>query len=68
MAEENGRDMHRVYTIVPRENAKDFWLNIGAAWPHKDGKGWNVQLQALPLDSKLVIRAVDEDGGPQSQD
>lgn len=52
--------MHRVYSIVPRENAKDYWLNIGVAFPHKDGKGWNLNLQALPLNAKLIIREVDE--------
>ena len=46
---------------MPRENAKDYWLNIGVAFPHKDGKGWNLQLQALPLDNKLVIREADDE-------
>ena len=29
------------------------------AFPHKDGKGWNLMLQALPLDDKLIIREYD---------
>lgn len=53
--------MYRVYTVVPRENEKPFWLNIGIAHKHKDGKeGFTLNLQALPLDGKLVIREVDE--------
>ena len=67
MADES-KPLYRVYTIVPRENAKDYWLNIGVAFPHKDGKGWNLQLQALPLDSKLIIREVDEDDADVSGD
>lgn len=55
------RPVYRVYTLVPRENAKDYWLNIGIAFRHKDDKGMNLQLQALPLGSKLVIREVDPD-------
>ncbi len=55
---------HRVYTIIPRkgEDGQDdsFWLNIGGAFPHKDGKGWNLILQALPLDGKLVLRELTE--------
>ena len=49
---------YRVYTVVPRPdpNEKPYWLNIGMAWPNKDGKGFNINLQALPLDGKLVIR------------
>ena len=34
-------------------------LNIGAAFPHEDGQGFNLLLQALPLhgSGKLVMRA-----------
>ena len=45
---------HRVYTVIKREGQDDYWLNIGLAFPHKDGKGFNVVLQALPLDGKSV--------------
>ena len=49
-----------VYTIVKRERKDDFWLNIGVAFPHDDGKGFNVFLQALPLgDGKIVLREAD---------
>ena len=55
---------HRVYTLIERKDADGqpdtFWLNIGSAWPNKDGKGFNLTLQALPLDGKLVIREVSE--------
>ena len=52
--------LYRVYSVVPRPKQDDYWLNIGAAFPHDDGKGWNVLLQCLPLphegQCKLVIR------------
>ena len=52
--------LHRVYSIVPRKGKKDYWLNLGMAFPHDDGKGWNVLLQAVPLpwngECKIVIR------------
>ena len=52
---------YTVYTIVKRERKDDFWLNIGVAFPHDDGKGFNVFLQALPLgDGKIVLREADE--------
>jgi len=44
------------YTVVKREGQDDFWLNIGAAWMHQDGEGFNVILQALPIDGKIVLR------------
>ena len=49
---------HRVYTVIKREGQDDYWLNIGLVFPHKDGKGFNVVLQALPLDGKIVCREI----------
>lgn len=53
--------MYRVYSIVPRAKQEDFWLNIGVAFPHDDGQGFNIMLQALPVhgEGKIVMRAYD---------
>ena len=57
---------HRVYTVIRREGQDDYWLNIGLAFPHKDGNGFNIVLQALPLDGKIVCREIaDEEGDDQ---
>jgi hypothetical protein len=32
------------------------WHNVGVAFPHEDGDGFNVTLDALPVDGKLVLR------------
>ena len=53
---EQGEKMYRVYAIVQRPKQDDYWLNIGAAFPHEDGKGYNVILQAHPIGEKLVVR------------
>ena len=52
---------HRAYSVIRREGQEDFWLNVGLAFPHKDGKGVNIVLQAFPLDGKIVCREVGED-------
>ena len=52
---------HRVYTVIRREGQDDYWLNIGLAFPHKDGSGFNIVLQALPLDGKIVCREITEE-------
>lgn len=52
--------LFRAYTVIERENQAPFWLTIGVAFLHKDDKGLNVILQALPLDGKLVLRAYEE--------
>ena len=53
--------MYRVYSVIQRPKQEDYWLNIGAAFPHEDGEGFNLMLQALPLhgNGKLVMRAYD---------
>ena len=56
--------MYRVYSIIERPKQDDYWrLNIGVAFPHENGDGFNVILQALPLhgNGKLVLRAYDAD-------
>ena len=52
---------YRAYTVVKREGQDDFWLAIGAAFPHQSGDGFNVILQALPIPNgdgqcKIVLR------------
>jgi hypothetical protein len=35
---------------------KASWTRVGVAFAHKDGHGLNVELQAIPVSGKLVIR------------
>jgi hypothetical protein len=40
---------------------------VGAAFPHAEGPGFNLELQCLPRDGKLVVLAPsDEEADPQS--
>ena len=52
---------YRAYTVIKRDNKDDYWLNLGVAFPHEDGEGFNLLLQALPLDGKIVLRTYKED-------
>jgi hypothetical protein len=52
---------HRAYAVIRREGQDDFWLNLGLVFPHKDGSGFNLMLQALPLDGKIVCREITAD-------
>lgn len=51
---------YRAYTVIKREGKDDYWLNLGVAFPHEDGEGFNILLQALPTDAKLVLRTYKE--------
>ena len=51
---------HRAYTVIKREGKDDYWLNLGVAFRHEDGEGFNLLLQAMPIDGKLVLRTYKE--------
>jgi len=51
---------YRAYSVIKREGKDDYWLNLGVAFKHEDGEGFNILLQALPTDGKLVLRTYKE--------
>lgn len=59
----SNRPTHRVYAVIIKKEgaAKGAWLEVGAAWPHRDGKGYNLKLDAIPRspDAQLVIRTIE---------
>jgi hypothetical protein len=59
---------YQAYTVVKREGQDDFWLNIGAAFMHQDGDGFNVVLQALPLNGKIVLRPPKADAKDETSE
>ncbi len=40
---------------------KKVWTKIGRAWAHKNGGGYNLNLDALPVDGKIVLREPYDD-------
>lgn len=58
---------HHAYTVIKREGQDDYWLNLGLVFPHKDGGGFNIMLQAIPLDGKIVCREVGDDDQTETQ-
>ena len=52
----NQQPTYQAYTVVKREGQDDFWLNIGAAFMHQDGEGFNIMLQAFAINGKIVLR------------
>jgi hypothetical protein len=62
------KEMYRVYAVVQRPKQDDYWLNIGAAFPHENGKGFNSILQAHPIGEKLVMRLYEPKEGEAAAD
>jgi hypothetical protein len=51
---------HAAYWVRERENKKDDWRRIGAAWSHSDGKGISISLDLQPLDGRIVLRLIED--------
>ncbi|HZZ80807.1 MAG TPA: hypothetical protein VFE62_20055 [Gemmataceae bacterium] len=51
---------HIAYQVRDREGQKSFWTRIGVAWTHNDGKGFNIQLEVVPLDGRISLRVASE--------
>lgn len=50
------------YVVRPFKNGKSAsWSRVGVAWAHSDDQGYDVCLDALPVDGRLVLRCVQED-------
>ena len=64
---EQRQPTHRAYSVIRREGQDDYWLNIGLVFPHKDDGGFNIMLQAFPLDGKIVCREITEDEEPTKE-
>jgi len=47
---------HVVYHVRDREGGKSFWTRIGSAWAHADGRGFNLQVDVVPLDGRITLR------------
>jgi hypothetical protein len=60
-ANSNRRPTHRLYRVLG-DGPGAIWTPIGAAWPNKDGQGFNLSCDAVPLTGRLVLRLITERG------
>jgi len=51
---------HAAYHVRDREGGKAFWTRIGSVWAHSDGRGFNLQLDVVPLDGRISLRVPDD--------
>lgn len=52
---------HIAYQVRDRDGKKAIWTRIGSAWAHADGKGFNIQFEAVPLDGRITLRVATEE-------
>ncbi|QYU65971.1 hypothetical protein J4558_13225 [Leptolyngbya sp. 15MV] len=51
---------YAAYHVRGQDNKKGFWTRIGAAWPHADGNGFNIQIETVPLDGRITLRVISD--------
>jgi hypothetical protein len=56
MAEKPDFKAYTVKDIGKDGEKKGRWLEIGAAWEHKNGEGYDIVLEALPVNGRIVLR------------
>jgi hypothetical protein len=58
---------HRVYAVRKTGPDTSYWAEIGGAWANKDGKGFSLKLNLLPVgDADIVVREISEE--PRARD
>ncbi len=59
---------HRIY-LVTGTGKSAYWTAIGAAWPNRDGAGYSITCDAIPIQGRIVMREITErpsdNGGQQ---
>lgn len=64
----DNKPTHNLYNVIDQGSDMEgekpgIWTRIGAAWPHGDGKGFNITLD-IPMvvsrDTRLVLREREE--------
>ncbi|MEZ0295279.1 MAG: hypothetical protein ACAI35_02375 [Candidatus Methylacidiphilales bacterium] len=51
---------HTAYHVRDSKDGKGYWTRIGAAWANGDGKGFNIQLDVVPLNGRINLRIESE--------
>ncbi|MEI4232986.1 hypothetical protein [Roseovarius sp. D22-M7] len=46
---------------VTNRSEKSYWNKVGAAWKHKDGRGYSLRLETCPINGRIVLRLPLED-------
>lgn len=53
---------------VTQKGEKAFWSKVGAAWKHRDARGYTLQLETCPINGRIVLRLPLEDAPETTND
>jgi len=57
---EKNRPSFDAFQIKEGADDKSYFNRVGVAFPHRDGEGHTIQLDAVPVDGRIVLRTPKE--------
>lgn len=62
MPKHNGpkRPSHIAYQVREGQEGQSYFNRVGCAFAHKDGQGFNIMLEAMPVDGRITLRTPKE--------
>jgi hypothetical protein len=57
---ETKRPDYAAYVVRDRDDKKSNWREIGVAFAHRDGKGIDLLLDAVPVSGRVVLRTIED--------
>lgn len=48
------------YQVQQGQDGQAYFNKVGAAWQHKDGEGYELDLSALPVNGRVSLRTLRE--------
>ena len=55
----------REYTVD--RQIKGDWMKVGVAFPHSDGKGLDIRMEAMPVNGRITLRLNEPKAAPEGQ-
>ena len=49
------------YNVQDSKDGKGYWNKVGAAWSHKDGQGYDIALDSMPVNGRITLRQMREE-------
>lgn len=56
------------YNVTGDKEGKGYFNKVGAAWQHKDGQGYDLQLESMPVNGRITLREMREERKRQYDD
>lgn len=51
---------HLAYQVSEGQDGKSYFNRVGSAFEHRDREGFNIVLDATPVDGKITLRTLKE--------